>query len=80
MKQFADIYDAPSKYLNGTAPLSVTSSEVVCVQNGTCTINQSPDSFEWFDDLHPSEQSDRILAREFLKVVDGNSNYATYYP
>jgi hypothetical protein len=53
----SDIYNNPSAYLNGTEPLSVQGYEthctidlVTCVKkyNGT-----SPDSFLWYDELHP---------------------------
>jgi len=70
----------PSTYLNGTAPLNVTSSVMQCFQNGECTRSSSPDSFMWFDDLHPSEQADRVVAKEFLKVISGKSKFATYWP
>ena len=78
--QFNDIYTNPTKYLNGTAAPNVTSSVLQCFSDNTCIKSTSPDSFEWYDELHPSEQSDRIVAREFLNVVAGNSSYATYFP
>jgi hypothetical protein len=43
------------------------------------TVNASPDSFMWYDELHPSEQTDRVIAREFVDVVKGNSKWATYW-
>jgi hypothetical protein len=33
----------------------------------------------WYDELHPSEQTDRVVAREFIKVVGEGSKWATYY-
>jgi hypothetical protein len=74
MPQLTDIYNNPANYLNGTAPLDVTGYVNV---NGTA--NPSPDSFMWFDELHPSEQTDRVIAREFVDVVNGNSKWATYW-
>ncbi|KAI9870229.1 MAG: hypothetical protein M1830_004504 [Pleopsidium flavum] len=75
-----DIYTKPSSYLNGTAPANVTGFSHQCSVNGTmCTMDSSPDSFLWFDELHPSEQTDRIIARNFVDVINGNSSYATYY-
>lgn len=68
--QILDIHQQPQKYLNGSAPLSVTTA---------AGNNPSPDSFMWHDALHPSEQTDRIIAREFMNVLDGNSSYATYW-
>lgn len=72
--QLTDIYNNPSNYLNGTAPLDVTS-----YVNLNGTVNASPDSFIWYDELHPSEQTDRVIAREFVDVVKGNSKWATYW-
>lgn len=54
----------------------------------------SSDSFMWYDELHPryvtnmwseskltcfSEQTDRIIARNFVEVLNGTSSYAQYY-
>jgi len=76
-----DIYDNPAQYLNGTAPPNVTGVVHECeVSNSSaCTTNASPDSFLWYDTLHPSEQTDRIIAEEFVNVVKGRSKYATYW-
>lgn len=57
-------------YLNGTAPANVT---------GVGKGSASPDSFLWYDTLHPSEQTDRVIARTFVDVVSGSSEYATYW-
>lgn len=76
----SDIYDTPSQYLNGTAPLSVQGWEHHCTVNGTyCTNEGSPDSYLWYDELHPSEQTDRNIAKNFVDVLNGDSKYATYY-
>lgn len=76
----SDIYDTPSQYLNGTAPPSVEGWEHHCTINGTYCANEgSPDSYLWYDELHPSEQTDRIIAKNFVDVINGNSKYATYY-
>jgi phospholipase/lecithinase/hemolysin len=74
MSQLTDIYNNPAAYLNGTSPLDVTGYAHF---NGT--VNASPDSFMWYDELHPSEQTDRVIAREFVDVVKGNSKWATYW-
>ncbi|KAF8153950.1 GDSL lipase/acylhydrolase [Crassisporium funariophilum] len=81
---FADMFAHPSLYLNGTAPLNTTGAVKACVfqQNestgdpGTCTIatGTAKDSFLWFDELHPSEQADRIVAREVAQVIKGQAN------
>ena len=56
----SDIYDSPSTYLNGTQPLTVEGYEHHCMLNGTeyndCVLEYngtSPDSFMWYDELHP---------------------------
>lgn len=33
----------------------------------------------WYDELHPSERTDQVIAKEFAKVVKGLSSYATYW-
>ncbi|KAL2811619.1 GDSL lipase/esterase [Aspergillus granulosus] len=73
-----DIWNHPSSYLNGTAPLNVTGFVSGCL-NSSCTSRSSWDSYMWYDELHPSEQTDRVIAREFVDVVVGNSKWATYW-
>jgi hypothetical protein len=73
--QLTDIYNNPSQYLNGSAPLDVTGY----ANNVNGSNNTSPDSFMWYDELHPSEQTDRVIAREFVDVVKGGSKWATYW-
>jgi hypothetical protein len=56
--QLTDIYTSPATYLNGTiAPLTTTGFENHCNLNYTvCTEEyegRSPDSYFWFDELHP---------------------------
>lgn len=91
LAKLTDIYNNPSRYLNGTAPPNVKSWVNQCATNSTiltngtvsnttvCTREASPDSYEWFDTLHPSEQTDRVVAQEFVKVVHGTSNFAMYF-
>jgi len=84
---FQDMYDNPKTYLNGTAPLNVTGAVSACVYplNGgtaSCTTAQGTarDSFLWYDELHPSEQADRIVAREITKVLQAQaSNWTTWF-
>ncbi|KAJ3554813.1 hypothetical protein NM688_g2912 [Phlebia brevispora] len=73
---FQDIYGHPAKYLNGTAPLNVTGCIKSCpaLANGTslpCTIvkGSDKDSYLWYDEIHPSEQANRVVAREFTDAV-----------
>lgn len=73
------MYNNPAQYLNGTAPLNVTGTVNQCTTNGTCVAGSNPDSFLWYDALHPSEQAERGFARAFIDVVNGNSKWATYW-
>ncbi|KAJ6461035.1 GDSL lipase/esterase [Mycena sanguinolenta] len=83
---FQDMFDHPALYLNGTAPLNVTGAWDACVTTvgGTtldCTIanGTARDSFLWADELHPSEQADRIVAREIALTLEGKqSRWATW--
>ncbi|KAK5133805.1 hypothetical protein LTR08_007235 [Meristemomyces frigidus] len=78
--QMTDIIHNPSEYLNGTAPLNVTGFVHHCnTTGGDCVANASPDSFMWYDELHPSEQTQRIVARNFVDVVRGASKWASYW-
>ncbi|KIW82352.1 hypothetical protein Z517_05379 [Fonsecaea pedrosoi CBS 271.37] len=82
-----DIYNSPTQYLNGTGVAkggeSVWGYENHCtVDQKTCVQRQNgtnPDGYLWFDELHPSEQTDRIIAQNFVQVLNGTSKYATYY-
>lgn len=75
-----DIYNNPKNYLNGTAPLNVKGIVNQCnVQGKNCVAATSPDSFEWYDELHPSEQTSRVVAREFVGVLGGRSKWAKYW-
>ncbi|KII92682.1 carbohydrate esterase family 16 protein [Plicaturopsis crispa FD-325 SS-3] len=84
---FQDMIDHPANYLNGTAPLNVTGAVKSCVYpehgtSGVCTTatGTDRDSFLWYDELHPSEQSDRIVAREITKAIQGkDSKWTTWF-
>lgn len=80
---FADMYSCPALYLNGTAPLNVTGAVRACVlqlnePSGPeyCTVatGTDKDSFLWYVTVHPSEQADRVVAREIAQVIDGQEN------
>ncbi|KAJ7148757.1 GDSL lipase/esterase [Mycena crocata] len=83
---FQDMIDHPARYLNGTAPLNVTGAWNACISplgGGTleCTVANGTDrdSYLWADELHPSEQADRIVAREIALTLEGkNSRWATW--
>lgn len=75
-----DIYENPEGYLE--APANVTGFYHHCepLNNSICTNEpNSLDSFLWYDELHPSQRADEVIAREFIGVVGGNSSYGTRY-
>jgi hypothetical protein len=74
----SDIWNNPSAYLNGTLPLNVTGYVIEC-STSTCASLDARDRFMWYDELHPSEQTDRIIAREFVNAVSGQSDWTTYW-
>ncbi|KAF2489558.1 hypothetical protein BU16DRAFT_567729 [Lophium mytilinum] len=75
-----DIWNHPETYLNGSATANATGFVQHCdLVSGNCTLDQSPDSFLWFDELHPSQQADRVIAKAFVDVVKGQSKWATYW-
>lgn len=74
-----DIHNNPSAYL--ASPANATGGWQNCDVNKVCTNSTEPqDSFLWFDELHPSQITDQIIARTFVDIVKyGNSSYATYW-
>ncbi|KAI0703969.1 hypothetical protein C8Q76DRAFT_823416 [Earliella scabrosa] len=73
---FTDMINRPQLFLNGTAPLNVTGAAHSCVfelnestsDPGVCTdaVGTDQDSFLWysrFDELHPSVQAERVVAK-----------------
>jgi len=76
-----DIYNNPSQYLNGTTPANVTGFYFHCdlTGNNCTTVDADYDSFLWFDELHPTQRTDQIIAEHFVDVIKGNSSYATYW-
>ncbi|KAJ6551728.1 carbohydrate esterase family 16 protein [Mycena capillaripes] len=81
-----DMFDHPALYLNGTAPLNVTGCWDSCIApfgGGAlvCTVQHGTDrdSYLWADELHPSEQADRIIAREIALTLEGKeSQWSTW--
>ncbi|KAF2733003.1 hypothetical protein EJ04DRAFT_513545 [Polyplosphaeria fusca] len=75
-----DMWSRPAEYLNGSAEANVKGYVNHCTLQGkNCTKEASPDSFLWYDELHPSEQADRVVAREFVGVMEGGSKWAKYW-
>ncbi|KAE9400601.1 hypothetical protein BT96DRAFT_881197 [Gymnopus androsaceus JB14] len=84
---FEDMYHNPADFLNGTVPLNVTGCVDQCIfalndpSVSDCTLinGTARDSYLWFDELHPSEQADRIVAREMALVMEGKmSKWSTW--
>lgn len=82
---FMDMYNNPGAYLNGTGPANVTGSVVSCVvqpgESGadvsTCTVVEGEGlrgGYLWYNDLHPSQQANRVVAREITAVLKGEQN------
>lgn len=79
-KLVTDIYNNPDEYL--ASPANVTGQYHLCNVNGTDCTSQSDiglTHFLWYDELHPSQTTDEIIAHEFVNVVQGSSKYATYW-
>jgi len=75
-----DIYYNPAGYL--ASPANVSGQYWKCEPSGnncTTTTDLSLEHFLWYDELHPSQTTDEIIAKEFVNVVKGSSKYATYW-
>ncbi|KAH8102708.1 GDSL lipase/acylhydrolase, partial [Cristinia sonorae] len=80
-----NIMDNPAQFLNGTAPFNVTGSANPCPfpVDGTqpifCTLVNSTDqdSYVWYNELHLSNQANRIVARNVAQVIRGKENQFT---
>ncbi|KAI5849813.1 GDSL lipase/acylhydrolase family protein [Tricharina praecox] len=78
----ADIYHRPELYLNGTAPLNVTGYNYGCTADySRCRTYRGDDrdAFMWYDELHPSEQVGRVLAKVWTEVVRGGKKWVTFF-
>lgn len=76
-----DIFYNPGNYLNGTTAPNVTGQYWKCSLDGkTCNAAEgSPDGYLWWDELHPGQRVDQVIAKEFIQVVEGKSKYAVYW-
>ncbi|CAE6407904.1 unnamed protein product [Rhizoctonia solani] len=83
---FLDMYNNPAKYLVGPG-YNVTDVVNACkfpYNNGTLVCITQPeskrDSYLWWDELHPSEQANRVVARHILSVLQGgNDPWVSWY-
>ncbi|KAL6302569.1 GDSL lipase/acylhydrolase [Sparassis latifolia] len=83
----SDIINHPANYLNGTAPLNVTGCVNACVYqlNGNssgpaaCTVANGSDaySFLWYDELHPSQQTDGVIGKAIAAAITRTSDQWT---
>ncbi|KAG8746662.1 hypothetical protein FRC12_014230 [Ceratobasidium sp. 428] len=82
---FKDIYENPAPYLVGP-PYNVDDAidackfpygddVLVCVKQPD-TVH---DSYLWRDEVHPSSQVDRVLARHILSALNGQAPFLTWY-
>ncbi|KAJ8507871.1 hypothetical protein ONZ45_g9797 [Pleurotus djamor] len=77
---FWDMYHQPKLYLNGTVAPNVLDIINGCITNSNgqnvCSNvkGAARDSYLWYNALHPSEQADRIVAREIGAVIAGNGS------
>jgi len=86
---FTDILTYPQNYLNGSVPPNTVDCIKSCVffenenvlDPGNCTIQTGTavDSYLWYDELHPSEQTDRVVARQITNAILRKSeNWTTW--
>ncbi|PLB43269.1 GDSL lipase/acylhydrolase family protein [Aspergillus steynii IBT 23096] len=74
------VYENPTEYFPGSASPNVTGFTKQCNDDGEdCVLAPNPESYMWFDELHPSERTSEIVAQEFVQVVKGESEWATYW-
>ncbi|TFL01910.1 GDSL lipase/esterase [Pterulicium gracile] len=82
---FRDILAKPSVYLNGTGPMELRQPAKRCeykpnvdvaTAKPVCTLvpASDADNHVWYDELHPSEQVNRVIAREIVRVTSGQSS------
>ncbi|KAL5511907.1 hypothetical protein ACEPAH_5125 [Sanghuangporus vaninii] len=67
---------SPAKYLNGTASPNVITPIKCCIfqlngstANCMTVTGTDRDSYLWFDELHPSEQANRAVVREYTNAI-----------
>lgn len=76
----SNIYHDPSQYLDPPANASGFYHHCDANNNSICTTSPHPlETFLWYDELHPSNKTDTIVAQEFIKVVAGDSSYGIHF-
>ncbi|RYO86937.1 hypothetical protein DL766_005976 [Monosporascus sp. MC13-8B] len=75
-----DIIAHPKRYLDEPADVVGFYWRCSNTEGDDCKGSQHPlSSFLWYDELHPSERTEEIIAEEFVKLVHGESKYGSYY-
>ncbi|KZV83679.1 hypothetical protein EXIGLDRAFT_728066 [Exidia glandulosa HHB12029] len=75
---FNDIHTHPSSYLNGSLPPDVNN---YVTRNKSRPVNADVrDSFMWWDQNHPSEQTNRIVARRVADGMAGSTEWVSWLP
>ncbi|KXX82111.1 GDSL esterase/lipase EXL6 [Madurella mycetomatis] len=76
-----DVYRRPAEYLD--APHNATGYWHHCSSLGADCVDQIDlgplSGFMWYDELHPSTKTSSVVAKHFLDVVGGKSEYGTRY-
>lgn len=79
-KKLSDVYNHPEDFFGQGSAVNVTGYNKHCdVKGQDCQYLPHPEQFMWYDELHPSEVTDKVIADEFVKVIGGKSKYATYW-
>lgn len=74
--QLSDIYFYPTDY---PEIRNVTGYINHCDKGTQCERQPHPEQYMWFDELHPSEQTDKIIADQFVETIEGKSRWAWYW-
>lgn len=79
-KLMTDMILDPTRYLEAPANATGFYHHCVATNNSICTTEPQPlDTFFWYDELHPSNRTSSIIAKEFQSVVRGESAYGKRY-
>ncbi|KAK0346905.1 hypothetical protein LTR91_021344 [Friedmanniomyces endolithicus] len=79
----SDIHADPAQYLDRAILTKASDYEHHCDVTGEVRAYEYdhayPDSFMWWDELHPSGRVHEIIAREVAQVLEGQFRYASYW-
>lgn len=77
--QLQDIYFNPEEYFEHPANVTGFINHCDPPTSSNCSRLPNPDSFMWFNSLHPSTKTDTHIAQRYIEVFKGESKYATYW-